>query len=331
MATITTRSGKGSPLTNTEVDENFTNLNTDKIENVVDDTSPELGGNLSLNGNNITGSGNITLGDSQYVAVGASNDLQIGYAGFYNGSYIDSANTLYLSSSSILGLMKGNPAWVSGAEYMAKFTPDGSAELYYDNASKLATTSTGIDVTGEVQCDSLDVDGAIDLDTTSSGYAVNLESTSTSTSNSGPDIYLYRNNSVYPTYPNTPSGKITFASRHQYAQFAHSEILAVKVSGIVPGYHGYLAFRNADATSTTMVERMRMSKDGITINISGDPDTDFKVESDSNEHMLFVDASADAIGINNSSPSCELDVTGTIKEDGVTIKARALVMALAFG
>ena len=32
MSTITTRSGKGSPLTNNEVDANFTNLNTDKLE-----------------------------------------------------------------------------------------------------------------------------------------------------------------------------------------------------------------------------------------------------------------------------------------------------------
>jgi len=32
MATIVTRAGKGSPLTNTEVDSNFTNLNTDKAE-----------------------------------------------------------------------------------------------------------------------------------------------------------------------------------------------------------------------------------------------------------------------------------------------------------
>jgi len=34
MATIVTRSGKGSPLTNTEVDANFTNLNNDKLESV---------------------------------------------------------------------------------------------------------------------------------------------------------------------------------------------------------------------------------------------------------------------------------------------------------
>ena len=32
MSTIVTRAGKGSALTNTEVDSNFTNLNTDKIQ-----------------------------------------------------------------------------------------------------------------------------------------------------------------------------------------------------------------------------------------------------------------------------------------------------------
>lgn len=32
MSTITTRAGKGSPLTNSEVDANFSNLNTDKYE-----------------------------------------------------------------------------------------------------------------------------------------------------------------------------------------------------------------------------------------------------------------------------------------------------------
>lgn len=38
MSSITTRAGKGSPLTNTELDANFTNLNADKVE---------IGGDLS--------------------------------------------------------------------------------------------------------------------------------------------------------------------------------------------------------------------------------------------------------------------------------------------
>ena len=54
MSSITTRAGKGSPLTHNEVDANFTNLNTDKLENLVEDTTPQLGGTLDANGNNIS-------------------------------------------------------------------------------------------------------------------------------------------------------------------------------------------------------------------------------------------------------------------------------------
>ena len=46
MATITLRSEKGSPLTNTEVDNNFNNLNTDKYQSGDNPTF----GNLTLTG-----------------------------------------------------------------------------------------------------------------------------------------------------------------------------------------------------------------------------------------------------------------------------------------
>ena len=42
MSSITTRSGKGSPLTNSEVDANFTNLNTDKLENITSESIKSL-------------------------------------------------------------------------------------------------------------------------------------------------------------------------------------------------------------------------------------------------------------------------------------------------
>lgn len=47
MATIVTRAGKGAPLTHTEVDSNFTNLNTDKAE---DSTVVKLTGNQTIDG-----------------------------------------------------------------------------------------------------------------------------------------------------------------------------------------------------------------------------------------------------------------------------------------
>lgn len=64
MSTIVTRSGKGSALSTSEMDSNLTNLNTDKLENIVEDTTPQLGGNLDVQTNSIVSStvnGNISV------------------------------------------------------------------------------------------------------------------------------------------------------------------------------------------------------------------------------------------------------------------------------
>lgn len=62
MATITTRSGKGSPLTNAEVDANFTNLNGDKYES---------GDDVSVG--DITATGDLTLATGTSVAAAGSD------------------------------------------------------------------------------------------------------------------------------------------------------------------------------------------------------------------------------------------------------------------
>lgn len=67
MTTIVTRAGKGEPLLNTEVDANFSNLNTDKIESVSDDTTPQLGGSLDALGNDITDVGALTADTVQLI------------------------------------------------------------------------------------------------------------------------------------------------------------------------------------------------------------------------------------------------------------------------
>jgi len=71
MSSITTRASKGSALTWTEGDANITNLNNDKIEAVVDDTSPQLGGDLDVNGHAILAS----TGDLQLSATMGSIKL----------------------------------------------------------------------------------------------------------------------------------------------------------------------------------------------------------------------------------------------------------------
>ena len=92
-------------------------------------------------------SGNLTFNDNIKLQLGSSSDLQI----YHNGSnsFIDDAGTggLYLRS---------NQTQISKytGETCAKFSADGSVELYYDNSLKVNTTSSGIDVSGIVDIDS---------------------------------------------------------------------------------------------------------------------------------------------------------------------------------
>jgi hypothetical protein len=60
------------------------------------------------------------------------------------------------------------------------------------------------------------------------------------------------------------------------------------------------------------VERLRLQGTAVVLNETG-ADTDFRVESDTNTHALFVDAGNSRVGINVSAPSAPLhvDVSGT--------------------
>ena len=116
---------------------------------------------------NLATTGNITFGDNDKAVFGAGSDLQIYHSGSH--SFISEAGTgdLYIGASSNIALM--NSAF---SENKLLATTDGALKLYYDGSQKLATTSTGIDVTGTLVSDGLTVDGATALNNTSAGTTV---------------------------------------------------------------------------------------------------------------------------------------------------------------
>jgi hypothetical protein len=83
MATIVTRSGKGSPLTHAEVDANFTNLNTDKIQ------SGDTVASLDINGGTIDGT---VIGGSTPAAIS-------GTTGSFSGNLTVDTNTLFVDAA----------------------------------------------------------------------------------------------------------------------------------------------------------------------------------------------------------------------------------------
>lgn len=84
MTTITTRAGKGSPLTHNEVDANFTNLNTDKVEGAASSTHNAIvrfdgaGGKTAQNsGVLITDANEVTLPVVASPATPAADNLNL--------------------------------------------------------------------------------------------------------------------------------------------------------------------------------------------------------------------------------------------------------------
>ena len=120
-------------------------------EELVDDTSPQLGGALDTNGNNIN------FADNDKAQFGAGSDLQIYHDG--SNSYIQDTGTgqlIVTTQGSYIALQKNLD------ETMAQFIPDNCVDLYYDNAKKFETTSTGVSVTGTALA-------TTDTDTTNTG------------------------------------------------------------------------------------------------------------------------------------------------------------------
>ena len=131
MSTIYTRATKGSALTWTEGDANITNLNTDKIEHVVDDTTPQLGGNLDVNGNSIVsasngniaitpnGTGNVVLdGQNWPQAAPTTNGEYLTATSAGQTSWTDRVNakTIYETVKNVTGssISKGTPVYQVG-------------------------------------------------------------------------------------------------------------------------------------------------------------------------------------------------------------------------
>jgi hypothetical protein len=101
----------------------------------------------------------LNLGDTEYLNLGASNDVQF----FHNSS--DNTNRLgsYASGDFLFGINNSltitNQLFSSNTA-SAKFTNGGSVELYYNNSKKFETISTGATVTGNMYATAYYGDGA---------------------------------------------------------------------------------------------------------------------------------------------------------------------------
>ena len=238
MTTITTRSGKGSPLTNNEVDANFTNLNTDKAE---------------LSGADFTGD------------ISVAGDISLG-------------NTDHIQWASTSARIEGN---TSGADYVK----------FYTNSTE------NLSITGSAG-------GAVVVNEGSSNLDFRVEST-----NNANMLFVDAGNDRVGVggAPSSPF-HVQSGTTNNVATFTSTDSTAVimmqdNAGNAQFGVSGSTA-RIAPSSSYAVLEA---SQSAVVLNNAAQ-DTDFRVESDSNANMLFVDAGLNRVGLLTNTPSDTLDV-----------------------
>jgi hypothetical protein len=223
--------------------------------------------------------GNLSFGDNDKAIFGAGSDLQIYHDG--SNSYVSDQGTgnLRILAEDFRVVNAAN------SETMIQANVDGDVRLYYDADLKLATTSTGVDITGVLSSDGLTVDG--------SGTAVTLQSNN----NSGTALNTLRfTDTDTSAQVGQELGKIEF-----YSSDLNSDAVVVSITGKAADASpsGSLLFSTADDT-VTLTQRMLIDETG---------DISF-YEDTGTTPKFFWDASAESLGIGTSSPSAKLEVSG---------------------
>jgi hypothetical protein len=305
---------------------------------VVEDTTPQLGGDLDTNGNDIL------FGDNDKAIFGAGSDLQI----YHNGthSYVSDQGTgsLFLQSSGTVFIQNSG-----GTANYFKGTDGGAAELFHNGSSKLSTTSTGIDVTGTVTADGLTVTsgsssdnimqvfgggtiyaglgvdgtGAI-LTAGSSGSADSDLIIKTSSSGTEVQRARFQDNGDISFYEDTGTTQALFWD-------ASAESLGIGTTSpqqlLTIGNHSTIATSgNMGIRTTSSGHAISIVENGtagagtdeswqLGVNSSGD--LGFFNSSSTTAAVTFLDSN-DNVGIGTSNPGAKLEVTGAtlVSDDG---------------
>ena len=153
--------GDNVVIKNTDFNKNKAQFNTDgAVELYYDNvkrfettsTGIDVTGTLNVSSTS-TFQNHVSLGDDNTIKLGDSDDLEI----YYNSTNLNSVIKENGSGSLVLA---GNNVQIkntNGTEFKAQFNTDAAVILFHNNIKKFETTSTGIDVTGHTETDTLNV------------------------------------------------------------------------------------------------------------------------------------------------------------------------------
>jgi hypothetical protein len=237
MSTIVLRSVKGSPLTNTEVDNNFTNLNNDKLQVGGTYSAGTANGVLFLSASKVLTTGSALTFDGTNFGVGTAPVS--GYKAAINGDFWQGNG-----SGNVIGTITNNAGWydfggstnVNGVQMSHAST----ARWLINGSEQMRLTSTGLGI-----------------GTSSPGAKLVAAAASPIIASRG-TAYLYSTNSMAANL----GGQLSFGGSYTgTTETIFGAIAGRKETGTDNDIGGYLQFSTTNV-SLGPVERMRLDSSG---------------------------------------------------------------------
>jgi hypothetical protein len=309
------------------------------LDNVVEDTTPQLGGNLDLNSKDITGTGSIDItGSGTFAYADGTCGLMVqdtGGAGIHIGDCALGSVDTYAGikhsnhgTSDYMMISNGITTFLSAVNNGAVIIRGGGN----DSASEIQVKDVGNGVAGIVFNEGgADRDIRMEGDTEQNLFYVDASTNSIGIGTATPVSTLDVNGTLTATAL-VKSGGTSSQFLKADGSVDSNTYVTSSISNVVedtsPQLGGDLDTNGNNVTGTGSInisgtitttgatasiadERLKILASETVLNEAG-ASVDFRVEGDTDVNLLFVDASADRVGVGTSSPSSTLHVNGTM-------------------
>lgn len=241
---------------------------------------------------------------SAQTTTGAASEVSI--RGLFNTNYGNSGEIVSFGANKLMVHQGGAIFNESGSSADFRVESDGNSHMLFvdagENAVKIGGTSTR--------------EGQLQIFTNASGVAMEIESTN-GTASQGPILQLRRTSA-------SPAGNDYLGALNFVGQDSGDNALAyvdmyTRATTITDGSEES-QFTIRTRRNGNLEERFTLNAVETTFNEVGG-DIDFRVESDTNTHMLFVNAGLNRVGIGESGPLARLHLKmgGSSRTDGFYI------------
>ena len=263
------------------------------LSDIVSDTSPQLGGDLDVNSNGIisasngnipitpNGSGKIILDGVDWPTSGGTNGYFLQTNGSDAASWASALTDIVADASPQLGGnldVQANEITTSTSNGNIKLNPNGTGVV-------------------EVKGDGSSADGTVQLNCSQNSHGIKLASPPHSAGQSYTLTFPQTAPVANKLLQTDGSGNLSFSSD-------------LTIDSLTMSGSGNVTFTAA----TTLA--LNANTGGTIVVNDGSNNADFRVESDGNANMIFVDAGNDKVGIGMNNPASTLDVTGNVKISG---------------